>query len=83
MAPVFFEAISAIATVKEPQLSLDNKNIPSILKHDFSSRSDPCIFTLIAQKLFQWSNWESWVYLALKQMFKWHQRDSNPQPLSS
>ena len=54
-ALIFLEAISAIQIMQEPQSNLEEKLNPSILKDDFSSRTDPPIFLSIAPvvKLFK------------------------------
>ena len=36
--------------------NLEEKVSPSILKYDFSSKTDPYIFTSITPVLFDWSN---------------------------
>ena len=50
-APILLQAVLAIEIIKEPQSNLEEKVNPSILKDDFSSRIDPCIFTSIAPVL--------------------------------
>ena len=52
--PIFLEAVLAI--MKEPQSNLEEKINPSILKDDFSSRTDPSFFTSIEPLLLDWSN---------------------------
>ena len=47
-------------------IHLEEKVNPTIIKHDFSSRTDPSIFTSTASVLFNQSNKTSWVFLALK-----------------
>ena len=42
---IFLEAVLAIELIQESQSNLKEKNKPSILKFDFSSRTDPTIFT--------------------------------------
>ena len=42
------EAVLAIDIIQEPQSNLEEKINPSILKDDFSSRTDLSIFTSIA-----------------------------------
>ena len=63
--PIALEAILAIETIYESQSNLEEKDSPSILK-DFSSRTDPSTFTLIAPQFFDQSNRISWVFSALK-----------------
>ena len=46
-APSFLEAVFAIEILQEPQSSLEEKDTPSILKDDFSSRTDQSIFFYI------------------------------------
>ena len=43
--------VFVIETMEEPRTILEEKHSPSILKHDFSSRADPSIFTSIASVL--------------------------------
>ena len=50
----------------EPQSNLEEKENSSILKDDFSSKTDWSIFTSIAPELLDQSNKTSWVYPALK-----------------
>ena len=50
----------------EPQSNFEEKVNPSILKDDFSSRTDPFIFTSIPPVLLDRSNETSWVLSALK-----------------
>ena len=52
--PIFLEAVLAI--MKEPQSNLEETINPSILKDDFSSRTDPSFFTSIEPLLLDWSN---------------------------
>ena len=47
------------------QSNLDVKDSPSFLKKDFSSRTDPFIFTSIVPELLDWSNEKSWAFPAL------------------
>ena len=47
-APIFLEAVLAIEIMSQPQSNLEEKVNPSILKDDFSSRTDPSIFTFLA-----------------------------------
>ena len=42
--------------VKEVQSNFEEKDNPSILKDDFSSRTDPSIFTSVAPELLDRSN---------------------------
>ena len=46
-APIFLEAILAIEIMQEPQSNLEEKVNSSILKDNFSLRTDPSIFTSI------------------------------------
>ena len=46
-APIFLEAVLAIDIMQEPQLNLQEKVDPGILKDHFSSRTGPSIFTSI------------------------------------
>ena len=46
-APIFFEAVLAIDIIKVHQSNLEEKVSPSILKDDFSLKTDPSIFTSI------------------------------------
>ena len=57
-APIFLEAVLAIEIerVQESQSNLEEKVNPSILKDDFSSRTDPSIFTSIEPLLLDRSN---------------------------
>ena len=43
------EAVLAIEIMQVPQSNLEEKVTPSILKDDFSSKTDPSIFTSIAK----------------------------------
>ena len=52
--------------MQEPQLNLEEKVNPSILKSDFPSRTDLSIFISIEPLLFDWSNETSWAFPALK-----------------
>ena len=52
--------------MKEPQFNLEEMINPNILKDDFSSRTDPSIFTLIKPLLLDWSNKTNEVFPALK-----------------
>ena len=52
--PIFLEAVLAI--MKELQSNLEETINPSILKDDFSSRTDPSFFTSIEPLLLDWSN---------------------------
>ena len=47
--------------MQEPQFNLDEKETPSILKDDFSLRTDPSIFTSIPPELLDRSK-ESMLY---------------------
>ena len=51
--PIFIDAVLSMQTMHEPRPNLAEKDIPSILKVDFSSRADPLIFTSIAPELFK------------------------------
>ena len=42
--------------IQEPQPNLEEKVNPSILKDQFSSRTDPCIFTSVEPVLLDQSN---------------------------
>ena len=64
-APIFLEVVLAIEIMQEAQSNLEEKVNPSILK-DFSSRTDPSIFTSTAPVLLDRSNETSRVFLALK-----------------
>ena len=55
-SPILLEAALAIEIMLELQSNLEEKVNPSILKDDFSSRTDPFIFTSIALLLLEWSN---------------------------
>ena len=55
-APIFLEAVLAIEIMHEPQINLQEKVNPSILKDKFSSRTDSSIFTPIAPVLLDQSN---------------------------
>ena len=52
-APIFLEAVLAIETMQEPQSNLNEKEGPSILRDDFSSRTDLSNFTSIAPETGQ------------------------------
>ena len=54
--PNFLEALLAIEIMLELQANLEDKVNPSILKDDFSSRSDPSIFKSKAVVLLDWSD---------------------------
>ena len=45
------EGVLATETVQETQSNLEDKGNPSFLKDDFSSKTDPLIFTSIAPEL--------------------------------
>ena len=60
-SPILLEAALAIEIMLELQSNLEEKVNPSILKDDFSSRTDPFIFTSIALMLLEWSNETSWI----------------------
>ena len=64
--PIFLETALVIEIMQEPQSNWKEKNNPSILKDDFSSRTNSCILTSIALVLLDWSNKTSWVFPALK-----------------
>ena len=64
--PIFFETVLAIEIMYEPQSNLEEKVNPSILKGDFSSRTDPSTFKLVAPVLLDQSNKTSSVFLASK-----------------
>ena len=66
-----------IETIKEPQSNLEENVNPRILKDDFSSRTDPSIFTLITPVLLDRLDETSEVYPALKSS-----GSSCPSPLS-
>ena len=55
-APIFLEAVLAIKIMYEPQSNLEERVNPSILKDDFSSKTDPSIFTSVAPVLLDLSN---------------------------
>ena len=55
-SPILLEAALGIEIMLELQSNLEEKVNPSILKDDFSSRTDPFIFTSIALMLLEWSN---------------------------
>ena len=55
-APIFLEAVLAIEIIQEPQYNLEEKVNCSILKDDFSSRTDRSIFLSIAPVLLDQSN---------------------------
>ena len=55
-AQIFLEAVLTIKIMYEPQSNLEKKVNPSILKDDFSSKTDPFIFTSIEPVLLEWSN---------------------------
>ena len=55
-APILLEAVLAIDIIQEPQSNLEEKVNHSILKDDFSSGTDPSIFTSIAPVLLDQSN---------------------------
>ena len=42
-APFFLDAVLATEIIYETQSNLEEKDNPSILKHDFSPRTDPSI----------------------------------------
>ena len=65
-ALIFLEAVLAIEIMWKPQSNLEEKVNLSILKDDFSSRTDPSIFTSIEPLLLDLSNETSWVFPALK-----------------
>ena len=49
--PIFLKAVLVIEIMQESQSSLEEKVNPSILKYEFSSRTDPSILTSMAQVL--------------------------------
>ena len=53
---IFLEAVLAIEIIQEPQSNLEEKVKPSILKDNFSSRTDPFIFTSTEPLLLDRSN---------------------------
>ena len=55
---------------------------PTILKNDFSSRTDPSIFTWIAPVLLDWLNETSWVFPALQSIVP-RRSDSSSEANSS
>ena len=55
-APIFFKAVLAIDMMYDSKSNLEEKVNPSILKDDFSSRTDPSLFTSIAPVLLDWPN---------------------------
>ena len=55
-APIFLEAVLAIAIMKDAQSNLEEKVNPTILKDHFSSRTDPSIFTFAAPVFLDRSN---------------------------
>ena len=50
-APIFSEELLAIEIMYELQSNSEEKGNPNILEDDFSSRTDPSIFTSIAPVL--------------------------------
>ena len=62
-ALIFLEVVLAIEIIVS---NLEEKVNASILKDDFSSRTDPSIFTSIAQVFLDWSSETSLVFPALK-----------------
>ena len=65
-SPIFLEALLAIEIMEEPQCNLEERVNPSILKDNFSSRTDLSIFTAIAPVLLDQSNETSCIFPALK-----------------
>ena len=65
-ATILLEAVLAIEIMQETLSSLEEKVTPSILKYDFSSKTNPFIFTSIASVLLDRSNETCWVFPALK-----------------
>ena len=60
-------AVLAIETTQESQFNLEGKESSSILKNEFSPRTDLSTFTLIATKFLEQSNGEtSLVFPVLK-----------------
>ena len=55
-APIFSEAVLVIEIMYESQSNLEEKVTPSILKDEFSSRTDPAIFRSIAPVLLDRAN---------------------------
>ena len=49
------EGVLATEMMQETQSNLENQGNPSFLKDDFSSKTDPLIFTSIAPELLDWS----------------------------
>ena len=60
------ETVLAVEIMLESHSSLVEKDNPSILEDDFSSRTDPSIYTSMAPVLLDWSSKNSWVFLAVK-----------------
>ena len=56
IVPIFLEAVLAIEIMQEPQSDLEEIVNPSILKDDFSSRTDPFILTSIEPLLLDRSS---------------------------
>ena len=63
---IFFQTVLAIEIMYEPQPNLEEKVNPSILKGDFSSRTDQSTFKLVAPVLLDQSNKTNSVFLASK-----------------
>ena len=53
---IFLEALLVIEIFQKPQSNLEEKVNPSIIKNDFSSTTDPFIFTSIAPVLLDRSD---------------------------
>ena len=54
-SPIFLERFLAIEIMQEPQSHLEERDSPSILKDDFSSRTNQSIFTTMAPMLLDQS----------------------------
>ena len=52
--------------MQEPQSNSQEKNNPSILKDDFSSKTNPPPFTSIAIELLDWSNKTNCIFSELR-----------------
>ena len=64
--PFFLDTVLAMEIMSEPQSNLGKKVNPSILKDDFSSKTDPSIFISIAPVLSDHLNETSWAFPTLK-----------------
>ena len=60
------KVVLTIGTMQEPQFNLEEKETPSILKDDFSLRTDPSIFTSIPPELLDRSNESMFIFSILK-----------------